>query len=176
MQPKPMAETSSPLLPNVRLCMCGTTPRRFSPRLILVVADLFHPVHRLAIQLLLNGDVCHGRRWSRAVPVLLARRKPDHVARPNRLDRAAPSLRQAAAGGDDECLAERVRVPRRTGSGFERDTRADGARRIGGVEQRIDPDGTGKPIGRPFAGRLRAASLNLHVAPSLTPALWAAVQ
>ena len=37
----------------------------------------------------LNGDVRHGRGRRGAVPVLLARREPDHVARPDFLDRAA---------------------------------------------------------------------------------------
>ena len=62
-------------------------------RLILFVADLFHPVHGFAVELFLNGDVRHGRGGRRAVPVFLARRKPDHVARPDFFNRPAPALR-----------------------------------------------------------------------------------
>ena len=38
-------------------------------------------------------------------------REPDHVAGPDLLDRAALALRPAAAGGDDQRLPERMRVP-----------------------------------------------------------------
>jgi hypothetical protein len=55
-------------------------------------ADLFHPVDGFSVELLLNGDVAHGRRRRCAVPVLLARRKPDDVARPDFFDRSAPRL------------------------------------------------------------------------------------
>src|SRR3712207_7303373 len=48
----------------------------------------------------------------RAVPVLLARRKPDHVARADFLDRPALALRPPAPADDDERLPERVGVPR----------------------------------------------------------------
>jgi hypothetical protein len=64
---------------------------------ILLLADLFHPVSRLAVERLIDGNVRHRRGWRGAVPMLLARRDPDHVARPDLLDRAAPALRPAAA-------------------------------------------------------------------------------
>ena len=61
----------------------------------------------------------------RAVPVLLARREPDDVARPDLLDRPALALHAAAAGQHDQRLTERVRVPRRARAGLE----GDGAHR-----------------------------------------------
>src|SRR3954468_20482789 len=88
---------------------------------ILLVADVFHPLDHLAVERLLDGDVRHGRGRRGAVPVLLARREPDHVARPDLLDWASPALRQAAASGHNQCLAERMGVPRRSGAGLERD-------------------------------------------------------
>ena len=102
----------------------------------------------------LDGDVRHGRGRRGAVPVLLARREPDHVARPDFLDRAAPALRPAAAGRHDQGLAQRVRVPCRAGAGLERDAGAAHARRSGRLEQRIDAHRAGEPLGRSFAGRL----------------------
>ncbi len=45
----------------------------------LFVADLFHPVGGLAVELFLDGDVCHSRGCRSAVPMLLTRREPDHV-------------------------------------------------------------------------------------------------
>jgi hypothetical protein len=38
-----------------------------SSRLGLLVADLFHPVHRLAVELFLNGNVRHGGGWCGAM-------------------------------------------------------------------------------------------------------------
>ena len=90
----------------------------------------------------------------RAVPVLLARREPDHVAGPDFLDRPALALRPAAAGRHDQRLAQRVRVPRGPGARLEGDAGAGDARRIGRLEQRIDPNRAGEPIRRPLAGRL----------------------
>src|SRR6185369_2353071 len=53
---------------------------------VVVVAHLLHPLDRLAVELLLDGDVSHRGRRRRAVPVLLAARDPDHVARTDLLD------------------------------------------------------------------------------------------
>ena len=51
-----------------------------------------------------------------AVPVLLARREPDHVAGPDLLDRPAPAAAtQPQPGRDDQRLAERVGVPGASG-------------------------------------------------------------
>ena len=49
--------------------------RQFIPALpqILVVADLFHPIYSFAVELFLNGDVCHSCCWVGTMPMLLAR-------------------------------------------------------------------------------------------------------
>src|SRR5439155_15496539 len=121
---------------------------------ILFVADLLHPIHGLAIELFLNGDVRHGGGWRGAVPMLLPRREPNHVTGPNLLDRPAPTLGAARARRHDQGLAERVRVPGSPGAGLERDTCAGHARRIGGLEERVDADRAGEPLGGSFARRL----------------------
>src|SRR5438067_7466622 len=104
---------------------------------ILVVADFFHPVRGLSIELFLNRDVRHGRRWRGTVPMLLARRETDDIARANFLDRSAPSPRTAGARRHDERLTQRVGVPCGACTGLERHARADGACRIGRFEQGI---------------------------------------
>src|SRR3954464_6637800 len=81
--------------------------------LVLLVAHLLQPLDHLAVELLLDGDVGHGRGRGRAVPVLFARREPNHVTRPDLFDRPAPPLYLAAPRRDNECLPERVSVPRR---------------------------------------------------------------
>src|SRR4051794_1948373 len=68
---------------------------------VLVVAPFLQPIDRRAVELLLNGDVGHAGGRGGAVPVLLAGCKPDHVARPDLLDRPTLALHPAAAGGDD---------------------------------------------------------------------------
>src|SRR5215212_2399267 len=74
---------------------------------VLLVAHVLHPLDRLAVERLLDGDVRHRRGRRRAVPVLLAGLEPDHVARADLLDRAALALGQARAEGDDERLPQR---------------------------------------------------------------------
>jgi hypothetical protein len=121
---------------------------------VLVVADLFHPVDDLTVELFLNGDMRHGCRRRSPMPVLLARRNPDHVTGPDFFDGAAPTLRPTATGGHDQGLTQRMRVPRCSSAGFECDT---GAQRACGsvcLEQGIYAHRAGKPIGRSFAGRL----------------------
>jgi hypothetical protein len=122
--------------------------------LVLFVADLFHPLDHLAVELFLNGDMRHRRCWSRAVPMFLARRKPDHVAGPDFLDQAAPSLRPATAGGHDKSLAQRVGMPGRARAGLEGDACAANTRGLRRVEQRIDANGAREIVRRSFAGRL----------------------
>src|SRR6516165_1589098 len=67
---------------------------------VLLVADFLHPLDVLAVELFLDRDMAHGRGCRRAVPVLLAGWKPDDIAGPDFLDRAALALRPAAARGD----------------------------------------------------------------------------
>ena len=73
---------------------------------------------------------------------------------PDFLDRAALALDPAAAGGDDQRLTERMRVPGGAGAGLERDAGAANAGRIGRAEQRIDADRAGELVRRSLAGRL----------------------
>ncbi len=89
--------------------------------LVLFVADLLHPVNHFAVERFLNGDVRHGRGGRGAMPMLFARREPDHVAGPNLLDRAAPTLRSPAASRNDQRLAKRMGVPCGSSARLERD-------------------------------------------------------
>ena len=86
---------------------------------ILPVADLFHPVDNLAIELFLNGNVRHGGGRRGPMPVLLTRSEPDHVTGANLLDRPSPALGQAAARGDNQGLTKRMSVPCRPRAGLE---------------------------------------------------------
>src|SRR5579864_1985883 len=63
--------------------------------LILFVADFFHPIDGLAVELLLNGDMCHSRAGGGAVPMLLTGREQDNITGPNFFDWATPALRSA---------------------------------------------------------------------------------
>src|SRR4051794_37798918 len=83
---------------------------------VVVVSDLLQPVDTSAVQLLDQRDVRHGCRRRGAVPVLLARRTPDHVARADDRGRSADALYDAASSRDDENLPERMRVPRAAGA------------------------------------------------------------
>jgi len=69
-----------------------------------------HPVDGPAVPLLLNGDVRHARGRRGSMPVLLTRRDPDDVTRPDHLDSTAPLLNPAGASRHDQGLAQRVRA------------------------------------------------------------------
>src|SRR5258706_8266442 len=129
---------------------------------VLLVADLLHPLDDLAVEPLLDRDVGHGRGRSRAVPVLLAGREPDHVTGSDLLDRASPPLRHAAARHDDQRLPQRMGVPGGSSARLERDAGARGARRVRGLEERVDAHGAGEIRLRPLAGRLRTTPLDVH--------------
>src|SRR2546422_864540 len=73
---------------------------------VLLVGHLLHPVHDLAVQLLLDGDMRHCGVRRCAVPVLLARRTPQDVAGPKYSDGSAPALNQTEARRHDERLPE----------------------------------------------------------------------
>ena len=91
--------------------------------MVLLVANLFHPVYDLALPLLLNGDVGHGRGQRRSMPVLLTWRKRHDIPRPDVLDGAAPTLHSSDACCDDQGLPERVGVPCRARARREVDAR-----------------------------------------------------
>src|SRR6476619_5624891 len=80
--------------------------------LVFFVANFFQPFDDLAVERFLNGDVRHCSGWRGAVPMLLTRRAPDHVARSNFDFWSTFALHPTAPGGDDEGLPKRVEVPR----------------------------------------------------------------
>src|SRR5439155_14464178 len=89
--------------------------------LVLFVRHFLHPIDDLAVQLFLDGDMRHGCGGRGAVPMLLARRARDYVARSNYPDRATPALDQPAAGRCDQGLTQRMRVPIASSVWLERD-------------------------------------------------------
>ena len=142
-----------PMVTTTLLSMLFISPTSAWPRssAVLRVADVFQPVDDFAVERFRNRNVRHRCCRRRAVPVLLARREPDDVARPYLLDRSALTLREAAAGRHDQCLAQRMRLPGRARAGLERDAGAADARRIGRLEHRVDADRAGEPLRRPLA-------------------------
>ena len=108
-----MAELHSVIFRHALLI--SSIPEGYLP--ILLLAHLLHPIDRLAVELLLNGNVRHRGCGGCAVPVLFAGGEPDDIAGPNLLDWPAVALCPAAAGRHDQRLAERVRVPGRAGAG-----------------------------------------------------------
>src|SRR4051794_4475854 len=120
---------------------------------VLLLAHLFHPLDRTAVQCFLDGDMRHGGGGRGAVPVLLPRREPDDIARPDLLDGIAKALRPTQTRGDDQGLAKRVGVPGCTSARLERHARAPNARGVRGFKQRINPHGAREIISRPFTRR-----------------------
>src|SRR3954452_19631938 len=98
------------------------------------------------------------------MPVPVTGRAPDHITGANFDDRFTLTLCPAAAGSDDQGLAERMGVPVGPRSRFECDTGARDARGLGRVVKGIDADGAGEPFGRTAGGRLGADTVELHSA------------
>src|SRR5271165_6070870 len=74
---------------------------------VLLVADLFHPIDGLAVELFHDGDMRHGRGGRSAVPMLLVGWACDHVTRTNHFLGLTPTLRPTAARNDDQGLSQR---------------------------------------------------------------------
>src|SRR5579863_3037131 len=119
-----------------------------SPPQILLVTDMFHPVHGSAVQSLLDGDMTHRRRRRCTVPLLLTGLEPYRIARTDAFDRLAVALYSSGAGDDDQRLPQRVRVPGRARPRFEGDDRAGHSRRRAALERRIDAYRACEPFGR----------------------------
>ena len=145
---------------------CGCLPCRgeYGGRLplVLLLTDVFQPVHGFAVEGFGDGDVGEGGGGGGAVPVFFAGREPDDVAGVDGFHGAAEALDAAGAGGDDEGLAEGMGVPGGAGAGLKGD---DGAADAGGVaafEGRVDADGAGEPVGGAFGGGLGAVAFDFH--------------
>src|SRR5437870_2746750 len=136
--------------------------------LVLFAAYLLHPAHDLAIEFLLDGEVRQRAVWRGAVPMLLPGRTRDHIPGMNLFDGTSPALHEATTCRHDERLTQRVGVPGRAGSRFERDVRTLRATRSGCLEQWLDTHLAGEPFRRSFARRSGSPSLDVHV---FTP-LW----
>src|SRR4051794_3598722 len=133
-----------------------------SPSSVLLVADVFQPIDRLAVELLLHGDVRHRRGWRGAMPVLFAGGEPHDVAGANLFNGSAPALDAAGPGRHDQRLAERMGMPRGARAWLECHSRTRSSGGRGGLKQRIDTDGACKPVTGSFRGRLRTCSSDLH--------------
>ena len=129
---------------------------------VLFVGDMLHPIHDLAVEPFLNCDVRHGRGGCSAVPMLLSRRESNHIAGVNLLDRAAFPLRPTAAGGHDEGLPKRMRMPRSPCARLKGDQGAGNESWVGSLKQRINADCAGKPVCGALAGWLRADTFDFH--------------
>ena len=82
----------------------STETRRWSSA-VLFVADLFHPIYGLAVELFDDRDMRHRGSCRRAVPMLFAGWAPDYITGANLLFRLSPTLRPAASGGDYQRLS-----------------------------------------------------------------------
>jgi hypothetical protein len=125
---------------------------------VLFISDVLHPLDHLAVKRFLNGDMSHRGRRRGAVPMFFVRRKPYDIARPDFLNRTAFALRPAQARRDDQCLTERMCMPRGASTRLECDACATHARRsktrrgeLRCLEQRINPNVSCEP----FRGSLR---------------------
>src|SRR5258708_25745618 len=118
---------------------------------ILSVADLLHPVDEgLLIDLFLNGDMRHRSGWGSTVPMLFTRWDPNDIAGMDLLNGTTLMLDPTAAGGDNEDLTQRMRVPGVTSTRLARNASAANAGWRVCIEQGVDTCGAGKIFSRRF--------------------------
>src|SRR5271155_1424419 len=129
---------------------------------VFVVGDPLAPVDRRVLGIdLVEGEVDHQAVGGSAVPVLLPGLEQDPVTGADDLDRAAPALAEPDALGDEDRLAERVRVPRgpcARGEVHEAGLSPCGRARRG---DRVDVDVAREPLRGAFS-RIDAAFRDLH--------------
>src|SRR5215471_10323629 len=145
------------LIPSVNFLLLTSYFMRASRSLlfaaVLCLTHLLHPVDDLPVERFLNGDMRHRGRWHCAVPMFFVRRKPDHVAWPDFLDRTAFALCPSQTGGDDQRLTEWMCMPGGAGARLERDARATNARWIRRLEQWLNPHFAREPLCRSCLSR-----------------------
>jgi hypothetical protein len=128
---------------------------------VLFVGHLFHPIDHLAIEVFLNSDMCHRGGGRSPMPVLLAGRNPDHIARANFLHACPNSVSgcnrplRSASGRADAYARQFARLARKSRSRLEQ-------RRIGRLKKRINPHSASEPLWRTLRGRLRTNCFDLH--------------
>src|SRR2546423_11675329 len=105
--------------------------------MVLLIADMLHPVNDLSVELLLDRKVSHAGNRRGSVPVLFTGRKPDHIAGANLLDWTACALHPATACGHDKSLSQWMSVPSGPRTRLERHASALNKRRIRRLEERI---------------------------------------
>src|SRR5882762_5164574 len=127
---------------------------------VLLVRDLFQPVHCSAVQLLLKRDVRHGGGGRCTMPVLDASRNPNDVSLADHLNWPAPFLNPADTICDDQDLAKRMGVPGRSRSGLERHLAAARPGWLLCVEKRLNANRTGEAIRSACNDLLRARPRN----------------
>src|SRR5580693_8687869 len=115
--------------------------------LVLVIGYLFHPIHNFTVEVLLDGDVRHCRGRCGAMPMFFPGREPDDIAGPDLFDWSTLALCPAATGRNDQGLTQWMRMPGRTGAGFEGNACAGTSRGGFGLEKRVDADNAGEPVG-----------------------------
>src|SRR4029077_14209840 len=94
--------------------------------------------------------------------MLLVRRKPDDIARPDLLDRPALALRPTKAGDNNQSLTKGMRMPCGASTGSKRHVRATDTCRFSRFEQRIDAHSSCEPISGSFNGTLGTESFDFH--------------
>ena len=159
---KDAAGPNTDLFDGVSKLLSSLRASALHPRPVLPVPHQLQPRHRRPVQLFLDGDMAHPSRCRRPVPVLLAGRKPHHVAGEYLLHRPARALHPPPPGGHDQRLPQRMRMPRRSRPGLERHQRAGHPRWRLMAEQRVHPHRPDKPLARPLARSLAARTPDLH--------------
>jgi len=94
--------------------------------------------------------------------MFLTRRNPHDIARAHFFNRAAIALNPAEAGGDQQGLAQGMRVPIGARAWLEGNAAAGDTRGLRCLKQWIDAHRSSKIFCRRATGRLRTTAFDIH--------------
>ena len=117
---------------------------------VLFICHFLHPVNAFTLYNPGYRQVCHGTTRRSAMPVFDACRARDNVASPDDLYRLAFLLGEPDAGGHNQSLTCRMRMPGGAGTRFKSDIRAGNLNLVIRYEQGINPHATGKVLRWPI--------------------------
>src|SRR3954447_14640239 len=129
---------------------------------IFFIAYHFHPGDGIAIEFFCDGGMRHRGGWRGSVPVLCSGWNPDDIPFSYLLNMASPLLNPTKPGCNDQSLAEGVCMPHGSGTRFECHARANCARWINRIKQRLNMHRASKVCCCPLSDSLRTASRDLY--------------
>jgi hypothetical protein len=130
--------------------------------MVLFIADLFHPISRLPIELFLDGYMSHGCSCSCAMPMLFTWWNPDYITWMDFFFGTIPALDPTASICYNQSLTKRMSMPCSTGTRLKCNISTNSPCWIVCLKQRVNSNITSEIFFRPFGRMLLTNSFDVH--------------